>query len=289
MTEPFPAERTLADAAAADNRRNFYRVLHVQPEAPLEVIKASWRTLMSRLRQHPDLGGSDVQAQLINQAWSVLSDPQRRAAYDEGLRRQWLAQRNRGASPATLRPTPSTLANAFTHGVPTVTTPSSAGGSVAKMTRAAPAPAAPVAARRIAPAYCPLCGHAATGVLRVDSRCTRCEAPLAPLPETGRAGHELFGRRDAVRRDQSHVATLRVGFPATPVPVRWRDLSLSGLSLYATTPLAPGTRIHVIDSALETVAEVVRSRPQGQLHVVHARLLSALLLQATGVFVSAQA
>ena len=65
-----------------DNRRNHYRVLHVQPDAPPEVIKASWRTLLSQLRQHPDLGGSHGQAVIVNEAWAVLGDAARRAAYD---------------------------------------------------------------------------------------------------------------------------------------------------------------------------------------------------------------
>ena len=51
-----------------DHRRNHYRVLHVQPDAPLEVIRSSYRTLLGRLRQHPDLGGTHAQAVLINQA-----------------------------------------------------------------------------------------------------------------------------------------------------------------------------------------------------------------------------
>ena len=65
-----------------DNRRNLYRVLHVQPDAPVEVIRSSWRTLLSRLRQHPDLGGTHAQAVLVNQAWEVLGDAVRRADYD---------------------------------------------------------------------------------------------------------------------------------------------------------------------------------------------------------------
>ena len=82
---------------------------------------------------------------------------------------------------------------------------------------------------------------------------------------------------------------MQVGWPSAPLPVRWRDLSLTGLSLYAPQPLAPGQRLRLSDSALEVVAQVVACRPQGRLHVVHARLLTALLLQTTGVFVSAQA
>ena len=68
-----------------DNRRNLYRVLHVQPDAPTEVIRSSWRTLLGRLRQHPDLGGTHAQAVLVNQAWEVLGDADRRADYDASL------------------------------------------------------------------------------------------------------------------------------------------------------------------------------------------------------------
>ena len=56
------------------NRRNYYRVLQVQPDAPAEVIKASYRTLMQKLKHHPDLGGDQWNASIINQAYSVLSD-----------------------------------------------------------------------------------------------------------------------------------------------------------------------------------------------------------------------
>jgi curved DNA-binding protein CbpA len=64
------------------NRPDYYRVLHVHPDAPTEVIKASHRTLMQRLRMHPDLGGEHGQAVLLNQALATLCDPARRAAYD---------------------------------------------------------------------------------------------------------------------------------------------------------------------------------------------------------------
>ena len=62
-----------------NNRRNYYRLLHVQPDAPGEVIKASYRTLMQKLRQHPDLGGDDCNAALLNEAYAVLTNPERRA------------------------------------------------------------------------------------------------------------------------------------------------------------------------------------------------------------------
>jgi hypothetical protein len=82
------------------NRRNYYRILHVQPEAPDQVITASYRTMMSKLRLHPDLGGDTANAALINEAYAVLSDPARRAAYDLQQRRPKGAERSRSGEAA---------------------------------------------------------------------------------------------------------------------------------------------------------------------------------------------
>lgn len=70
------------------NRRNYYRILHVQPDAPVEIIKSSYRTLMQKLNAHPDLGGDEWNAALINEACAVITDPKKRAAYDASLREQ---------------------------------------------------------------------------------------------------------------------------------------------------------------------------------------------------------
>lgn len=68
-----------------ENRRNYYRILHVQPDAPTEIIKASYRTLMQKLRAHPDLGGDEWNASVINEAYRVLTDKGQRNAYDQHL------------------------------------------------------------------------------------------------------------------------------------------------------------------------------------------------------------
>jgi curved DNA-binding protein CbpA len=70
------------------NKRNYYRILHVQHDAPLEIIRASFRTLMQSLKMHPDLGGNIKTAQLINQAYEVLSNPTQRHSYDKSLKEQ---------------------------------------------------------------------------------------------------------------------------------------------------------------------------------------------------------
>lgn len=68
-----------------DNRRNFYRILRVQPDASREVIQQSYRSLMQKLRMHPDLGGEHWDAGIINQAYTTLRDVKKRAAYDIAL------------------------------------------------------------------------------------------------------------------------------------------------------------------------------------------------------------
>jgi len=98
------AERTALSPESRllkNNRRNYYRVLHVQPEAPAEIVTASYRTLMSTLRQHPDLGGDPEQALLINEAYAQLKDPQKRRAYDLGLRQARATARGYGRAQAT--------------------------------------------------------------------------------------------------------------------------------------------------------------------------------------------
>jgi curved DNA-binding protein CbpA len=67
------------------NRRNYYRILQVQPDAPSEIIRASYRTLMSKMKQHPDLGGSSCEAAILNEAYQTLGNPKNRAAYDKAL------------------------------------------------------------------------------------------------------------------------------------------------------------------------------------------------------------
>jgi curved DNA-binding protein CbpA len=59
---------------------DFYEVLQVHPRAEAEVIRAAYRTLARKY--HPDHGGDARRMIAINDAWDVLGDPDRRAAYD---------------------------------------------------------------------------------------------------------------------------------------------------------------------------------------------------------------
>jgi hypothetical protein len=58
---------------------DYYRILRVSPNAPAGLIETSYRTLLQRARaQSP---GIEAEA-LLTEAYSVLSDPERRAGYD---------------------------------------------------------------------------------------------------------------------------------------------------------------------------------------------------------------
>ncbi len=68
-----------------NNRRNYYRVLQVQPDAPFEIIRSSYLTLMGKLKHHPDLGGDHWNASILNEAYDTLSSSHKRAEYDKHL------------------------------------------------------------------------------------------------------------------------------------------------------------------------------------------------------------
>ncbi len=72
-----------------EERRNYYRTLNVQPDAPLESIKNNYRTLLQKLKLHPDLGGEEWNASIINEAYNVLRDSKKRAAYDKELLKRY--------------------------------------------------------------------------------------------------------------------------------------------------------------------------------------------------------
>ncbi|HNT39989.1 MAG TPA: DnaJ domain-containing protein [Rubrivivax sp.] len=241
----------------AQERRNLYRILHVQPEAPLEVIRASYRTLMSTLRAHPDLGGDPDAAARINAAYAILADPERRRAYDLSLK-AGKAHGRASASPSR---------------------PEAAAPAPAEASFVAHDPAAWLADR-----VCPFCRHALPAVVSAETRCCGCDSPLFRRPAFERG--ELFGRRNSPRNARPIAATLRLAGVPGDHAVRLRDLSLGGLSLVSPVPAPPRSAMRVMTSGFDGVAVVVGCQRQPEGWLLHGELLTLQLLRRQGVYVS---
>jgi curved DNA-binding protein CbpA len=68
--------------------KNYYRILQIDPSADPDVIVAAYKRLS--LKYHPDTNRSpdaNQRMQEINEAYRVLSDPAKRAHYDEIISR----------------------------------------------------------------------------------------------------------------------------------------------------------------------------------------------------------
>ncbi len=66
------------------NKPDYYKTLQVQPDAEPEIIEATYRRLSRKY--HPDINpSSDANEMMVklNEAYEVLSDPQKRATYDK--------------------------------------------------------------------------------------------------------------------------------------------------------------------------------------------------------------
>jgi hypothetical protein len=239
------------------NRRNYYRILLVQPEAPPELIRASYRTLMGPLRHHPDLGGDHEKAALLNEAYAVLGDPEMRRRYDLSLRKEsW-----RAPSPAA----DDTAAEAL----------AASGGSD---------PAAWAVER-----CCPFCRVALPDDRSPAARCSRCAAPLSVPPRLTPQTRELFGKRRATRFVKNRPVALVPHWGAAPVSAVMRDFSLAGIGLLAPHGVPVAGAIRIVDADFEAVATVVSSRPRGDRHSLHARFLTLAVLRQAGTIVSTRA
>jgi molecular chaperone DnaJ len=61
--------------------KDYYRILGVERSAAAEDVKRAYRKLAHE--HHPDKGGSEEKFKEVNEAYQVLSDPQKRQQYDQ--------------------------------------------------------------------------------------------------------------------------------------------------------------------------------------------------------------
>jgi len=239
-----------------DNRRNYYRILHVQPDAPTEIIRMSYLTLMQRLKMHPDLGGDHGQAVLINEAFATLVDPAKRAVYDRTLARE--------------RTLPGYRADPVHH---------------AEAERPVPP------AGRADPYACAFCGtmFPPRDATRIDARCGFCESPLYPA---SRHEHEATTRRAMGRVSRRLPVVFYLSWPQHPgVHAMTDDISINGMRLTSTLDLVPNERLKIDCEICSAVAVVRHVHPtaDGSGWDAGVEFLTLLIKPARGLLVSTRA
>ncbi|MCB1744454.1 MAG: DnaJ domain-containing protein [Gammaproteobacteria bacterium] len=291
-----------------DEQADYYRLLQVQPDASAEVIRASHRALMQRLRLHPDLGGDWRRAARLNAAREVLLDPVQRARYDAGLQhRRCSPPRSVASIGATPRIPPRAIAGgaaAFLHlaigdagcgrtsSRPTTSqrTPSGQAGLADRHQRAPHAgpghAARSASARPAADLDCAFCGLAQAqrghAMDPDDPRCQRCGAVLLLPPLGTSAARSSAGSHDGAGDSEPHSRRFDIRYarrtelsyltewPAITTHVgHLLDLSRIGLRFVCVKSLHPGSVICLRSELLDSVASVVhRSRASGDVGYV---------------------
>lgn len=294
------------------NRRNFYRILHVQPEAPIEVIRASVRTLLGPLRMHPDKGGDHDKAVAINEAWRVLGDPALRAAYDRTLatpRRQ-----RAGEGPVSGGPDSFDADSRDAGSRDEGSRDSASHGPGSRGEGSGGAAFRNGNAGNGASVACPFCRALLAGALSDGARCARCDAPLSPAPDRSDirspaaardVASELFGRRRSRRIAREVPLVVHVEWDSVPLAGSLCDLSFEGASFDTARRLAAGSVVRIVSRELDALVQVVGARTMApaasaaaganaaagtaRLHRHHARLLTVAFTRRQGVFVSTMA
>ncbi|MEM6512544.1 MAG: J domain-containing protein [Pseudomonadota bacterium] len=239
------------------DNRDHYELLHVSRDAPTEVIKASFRTLMQRLKMHPDLGGDSEVAAMINEAYATLTNPERRAEYDASLppREASIEQLDDEQPPPEPPPQPSRPLDPYRECI-----------------------------------FC-FMPHDHGRSIFADARCVVCKSPLA-VAEQLRLEHN--DARSVGRIGKRQEIELYTTWPQRrALPARSEDISLNGMRIMTNEQLVPGQRVRVKCAQLDAVALVKNASQQarGANHywICGLSFVTLVFNQAVGGFVSDRA
>lgn len=243
------------------NRRNYYRILHVQPDAPCEIIKASYRTLMQKLKQHPDLGGDSWNASILNEAYAILTDAKKRAAYDRKILHKFKAT----------RPQP--------------------GQQEPDRGEQKPAKSSNTRHYRKDKSACPFCGTPKPASYRYSSAedCNRCQSPLSPVTRL-----RLAGKSRRILKRTLHHASISYFTSPDNMSVKsgvTRDLSPHGMQFSTNSLLDENQVIKIVSEVLSAVARVTYCRQQKgrQEYTIGVEFLTLHFHARTGTFISENA
>ena len=207
-----------------NNYKNYYQILHVQADAPTEVIRSSYRALMQKLKMHPDLGGDPQEAALVNEAYSVLTNESARKKYDASLTSMGKVNAKVSANTKNSNRQHSSPANIDTNN------------------------------------YCVFCrtAHNLGNLLQADSRCSTCASALFPATKQT---FEQQDQRIIQRIDRQWDVTFYTQWPSNRSHSgKTHDVSLNGMQLLTTTVLEANQIIKITSSTLDAIARVVNRR-----------------------------
>ena len=233
-----------------NDKRSYYEILHVQPDAPKEIIQSSYRTLMQQLNAHPDRGGDNQLAALINRAYAVLTNDTKRSEYDREL------QKSNAESSAT----------------------SSTGSYQVDDEKL-----------RLDTA-CPFCktefGYREH--IPKDAFCNKCKSPLHPaehnrLDETGQRKMHRIGKRSSVSF-YTRWPQLRAHSGTT------ENISQDGMMFITPKRLTVDTMLKIHCTQFQAIGRVVHCRQSGNLFdpvwQIGVEFLTMYLRSPRGMFVS---
>ena len=207
------------------NRRNYYRLLHIQHDAPAEVIKASYRTIMQKLKQHPDLGGDPENASFLNDAYTTLINTKKRVEYD---RKQAISKKSGYVYRSQAKTSTQKKHNRS------------------------------VRYSDFGPAYCPFCQVSAPGkTLRGDviANCRVCESPLMPVRKIS---HEGDSKRSVKRTSVRGQIQFWSSWPQSIAETgKIQNLSPMGLKFLYVNRLPLNSLIKIDSQGLKAVGRVV--------------------------------
>ncbi|MGB5719009.1 MAG: J domain-containing protein [Gammaproteobacteria bacterium] len=243
------------------NKRNYYRILHVQPDAPREIIKASYRTLMQKLKHHPDLGGDNWNASILNEAYAVLTNPEKRSAYDQQFLYKCRTSRQQSGKQGR--------------------------GREKQQQRKSAKPPHDSQGRPV----CLFCGAPKPAGFRYSntSDCGHCHSPLKPVVRL-----QLAGKTGRALQRTSHRGAIRYFThpeETTGKSGSTRDLSPQGMQFSTSCRLEDGQVIRIVSHVLSAVARVTHCQQHngGKHYVIGAEFLTLHFYAQSGTFISENA
>lgn len=254
----------------------------------------SYRTIMQKLKKHPDLGGDEWDASVINEAYAVLSDAKLRAAYDERLLRERTmadaaaqSEAQRGAAQQgeqsqsqrqdqgqgqgqsqSQSEQPHNSDQASEHNGARSSTQSANDDSNSELNA------------------CFFCAHSYEGEANEDRNCVLCGSPLMALdPQI----HERDNQRVIARQPNYCPLEVFAFWPGEQQAAVLADLSPNGLKFRFSHELHQGHVLKVHCALFTGVVTVAHCMPSDSAYLIGAGFLSVRFAAQQGTFVSTSA